>query len=98
MLKLQTWEVLTLKNPIETRSSKKILSSSNGKHCLQFKPLGGTAKSTRTTVSFANMSRAYIETQSLQAIQRKSYDIINVKKHFKQTEDSRHPLGVKIEL
>ena len=64
---------------------------------------GGTAMSTRTTVSFANMSSAYIETQTLLSktvfkIQRKSYDIINVRTLFKQTENSRHPPSVKIKF
>ena len=72
----QTWEVLTLKNPIEPPSSKKILSSSNGKHYL--KAHSGIAIRTKTIVSFANISRAYIETQSLVSktvfkIQQKSY-------------------------
>ena len=72
----QTWEVLTLKNPIEPPSLKKILSSSNGKLYLQAH--GGIAIRAKTTVSFANIFRAYIETQSLVSktvfkIQRKSY-------------------------
>ena len=52
----QTWEVLTLKNSIEPPPSKKIVSSSDGKHYLQ--AYGGTAVRTKTTVSFANIPRA----------------------------------------
>ena len=63
-------------------------SSLNGKHYLQAH--GGTAMSTKTAVSFAKISR---ETQSLVRFNEKA--IINVKTHFKQTENCRHPLSVK---
>ena len=54
----QTCEVLTLKNPIEPPSLKKIVSSSNGMLYLQAH--GRTATRAKTTVSFASISRAYI--------------------------------------